>query len=105
MVAVLPVIGSLVFIFRSLGLAYQEVVIALIGAAWSARLWLPASAYCAVVIALMLLLFGLVLRAVSLEMRSKRESMRWRRFWDGGFFVCVSPAAVRPPPLASGSAL
>ena len=38
-------------------------------------------------IALMLLLFGLVLRAVSLEMRSKRESMRWRRFWDGGFFV------------------
>jgi hypothetical protein len=29
--AVLPVIGSLVFIFRSLGLAYQEVVIALLG--------------------------------------------------------------------------
>ena len=29
--AVLPVIGSLVFIFRSLGLAYQDVVIALIG--------------------------------------------------------------------------
>ncbi len=29
--AVLPVIGSLVFIFRSLGLAYQEVVIVLIG--------------------------------------------------------------------------
>jgi len=29
--AVLPVVGSLVFIFRSLGLAYQEVVIALIG--------------------------------------------------------------------------
>jgi hypothetical protein len=29
--AVLPVIGALVFIFRSLGLAYQEVVIALIG--------------------------------------------------------------------------
>jgi hypothetical protein len=29
--AVLPVINSLVFIFRSLGLAYQEVVIALIG--------------------------------------------------------------------------
>ena len=29
--AVLPVIGALVFVFRSLGLAYQEVVIALIG--------------------------------------------------------------------------
>jgi hypothetical protein len=29
--AVLPVVGSLIFIFRSLGLAYQEVVIAMIG--------------------------------------------------------------------------
>ena len=29
--AVLPVVGSLIFIFRALGLAYQEVVIALIG--------------------------------------------------------------------------
>jgi hypothetical protein len=29
--AVLPVVGALIFIFRSLGLAYQEVVIALIG--------------------------------------------------------------------------
>ena len=29
--AVLPVVGALVFVFRSLGLAYQEVVIALIG--------------------------------------------------------------------------
>ncbi len=29
--AVLPVINSLVFIFRSLGLSYQEVVIALVG--------------------------------------------------------------------------
>ena len=46
-----------------------------------------ASIFSGFYIALMLLLFGLVLRAVSLEMRSKRESMRWRRFWDGGFFV------------------
>jgi cytochrome d ubiquinol oxidase subunit II len=38
-------------------------------------------------IALMLLLLCLVLRAVSLEMRSKREAPGWRRFWDGGFFV------------------
>ncbi len=37
--------------------------------------------------ALMLLLVCLVLRAVSLEMRGKGESPRWRRFWDGGFFV------------------
>ena len=46
-----------------------------------------ASIFSGFYIALMLLLFGLVLRAVSLEMRSKRASMRWRRFWDGGFFV------------------
>ena len=38
-------------------------------------------------LALMLLLVCLVLRAVSLEMRGKGESPRWRRFWDGGFFV------------------
>ncbi len=32
--AVLPVVNSLVFVFRSLGLAYQEVGIALIGSRW-----------------------------------------------------------------------
>jgi cytochrome d ubiquinol oxidase subunit II len=36
--------------------------------------------------AFMLLLLALIFRAVSLEFRSKITSVRWRRFWDGGFF-------------------
>jgi cytochrome d ubiquinol oxidase subunit II len=36
--------------------------------------------------AFMLVLLALILRAVSLEFRSKRESPLWRRFWDGCFF-------------------
>lgn len=38
-------------------------------------------------IALMLLLAGLIARAVSLEFRSKVESAGWRSFWDGAFAV------------------
>ena len=37
--------------------------------------------------AFMLLLFALILRAVSMEFRSKREDPGWRRFWDGCFFA------------------
>lgn len=37
--------------------------------------------------AFMLLLFALILRAVSMEFRSKRESAGWCRFWDGCFFL------------------
>ncbi len=37
-------------------------------------------------IAFMLVLFALILRAVSIEFRSKLESRAWRRFWDTGFF-------------------
>jgi len=33
-----------------------------------------------------LLLVGLIFRAVSMEFRSKVESARWRRFWDWSFF-------------------
>lgn len=36
-------------------------------------------------LAFMLLLVALILRAVSIEFRSKQASPRWRRFWDGGF--------------------
>jgi len=36
---------------------------------------------------LMLLLFALILRAVSLEFRSKVQSDRWRRVWDSAFFL------------------
>lgn len=35
----------------------------------------------------MLLLFGLIFRAVSMEFRSKEKSKTWRSFWDGAFFV------------------
>ena len=38
-------------------------------------------------IALMLVLLTLILRAVSIEFRSKRASLGWRRFWDGSFFL------------------
>ncbi len=37
--------------------------------------------------AFMLLLFCLILRAVSLDFRNKTENKSWRRFWDGGFFL------------------
>jgi cytochrome bd ubiquinol oxidase subunit II len=36
--------------------------------------------------AFMLVLLALILRAVSIEFRSKMESPRWRSFWDAGFF-------------------
>lgn len=34
----------------------------------------------------MLLLFGLIFRAVAIEFRSKQESKRWRHAWDVAFF-------------------
>jgi len=36
-------------------------------------------------LALMLVLFGLILRAVSLEFRGKLDAQRWRGFWDWAF--------------------
>lgn len=38
-------------------------------------------------IAFMLLLFALIFRAVSIEFRSKMQSLGWRRIWDAGFFL------------------
>ncbi len=38
-------------------------------------------------LAFMLALLGLIVRAVSLEFRSKLQSPGWRRFWDWGFFA------------------
>ncbi len=37
--------------------------------------------------AMLLILFGLILRGVSLEFRSKGDSPGWKAFWDAGFFV------------------
>ncbi|MCC7388787.1 MAG: cytochrome d ubiquinol oxidase subunit II [Phycisphaerales bacterium] len=45
-------------------------------------------------IAFMLLLFALILRAVSLEFRSKAEHKLWRGVWDTGFFASSLLAAV-----------
>src|SRR3954451_14929322 len=44
--------------------------------------------------AFMLLLFALILRAVSIEFRSKIQSRTWRRFWDYGFTVSSLLAAL-----------
>lgn len=38
-------------------------------------------------IAFMAVLFALILRAVSIEFRSKMQSPAWRRVWDFGFFL------------------
>jgi len=45
-------------------------------------------------IAFMAVLFALILRAVSLEFRSKMEPSAWRSFWDGGFFLASLLAAL-----------
>jgi cytochrome d ubiquinol oxidase subunit II len=45
-------------------------------------------------VAFMLVLFALILRAVSIEFRGKRASARWRRFWDAGFFASSLLAAL-----------
>ena len=42
----------------------------------------------------MMVLFALILRAVSLEFRSKIQSPRWRGFWDFGFFLASFLAAL-----------
>jgi len=38
-------------------------------------------------LAVMLLLFALILRAVSIEFRNHVEDARWLRFWDGAFWL------------------
>ena len=38
-------------------------------------------------IAFMLVLFALILRAISIEFRGKIQSRTWRSFWDYGFFT------------------
>ncbi|MFI4897667.1 MAG: cytochrome d ubiquinol oxidase subunit II [Phycisphaerales bacterium JB059] len=45
-----------------------------------------ATVFSAFYVAFMLLLFALILRAVSLEFRSKTHHRTWRRIWDLGFF-------------------
>ena len=45
-------------------------------------------------VAFMLVLLALILRAVSLEFRSKMQSAAWRRVWDFGFFFSSGLASL-----------
>lgn len=46
-----------------------------------------ATAFSGFYLALMLLLVGLIFRAVAIEFRSKRKSPTWRNFWDVSFSI------------------
>jgi len=55
------------------------------GALFAAFPEVYATAFSGFYMAMMLLLFALIFRAVAIEFRSKRESKTWRRAWDFGF--------------------
>jgi cytochrome bd ubiquinol oxidase subunit II len=57
------------------------------GAMFAAFPELYATVFSGFYAAFMLVLFSLILRAISLEFRGKRQSVAWKRLWDGGFFV------------------
>jgi len=57
------------------------------GAMFAAFPEVYASAFSGFYMAFMLLLFGLIFRAVAIEFRSKRPGTAWRRFWDVSFSV------------------
>ncbi len=55
------------------------------GALFAAFPEVYATAFSGFYVAFMLLLFGLIFRAVAIEFRSKRENPRWRQLWDVSF--------------------
>lgn len=57
------------------------------GALFAAFPEVYATSFSGFYLAMMLLLFALIFRAVAIEFRSKRESKRWRQVWDIGFSV------------------
>lgn len=57
------------------------------GALFAAFPHVYATVFSGFYLALMLVLFALIFRAVSFEFRSKVEDPRWRKAWDGAFFV------------------
>jgi cytochrome d ubiquinol oxidase subunit II len=57
------------------------------GALFAAFPEVYATAFSGFYLAFMLLLGGLIFRAVAIEFRSKRESPGWRQFWDVSFSV------------------
>lgn len=70
------------------------------GALFAAFPQVYATVFSGLYLALMLLLAGLIFRAVSLEFRSKEDAPAWRRFWDRAF--CVGSAL---PALLFGVAI
>ena len=57
------------------------------GALFAAFPHVYATVFSAMYLPLMLVLFGLILRAVSIKFRSMEEAPAWRRKWDAAFFV------------------
>jgi cytochrome d ubiquinol oxidase subunit II len=57
------------------------------GALFAAFYQAYATAFSAFYVPFMLLLYALIFRAVSIEFRSKRQSPRWRKFFDFTFFL------------------
>lgn len=57
------------------------------GALFAAFPEVYATAFSGFYMAFMLLLFGLIFRAVAIDFRSKREGKAWRQFWDISFSV------------------
>lgn len=64
------------------------------GALFAAFPEVYATAFSGFYTAFILLLFMLIFRAVSIDVRSKQESPRWRSFWDGAFSVSSIAAAL-----------
>lgn len=63
------------------------------GAVFAAFPKVYATVFSGFYLALMLVLFALIFRAVSLEFRNHSESEGWRKFWDGAFaFGSIIPA-------------
>jgi cytochrome bd ubiquinol oxidase subunit II len=57
------------------------------GALFAAFPLVYATVFSGFYLALMLLLLGLILRAVAMEFRHQISDPRWLRFWDGAFFL------------------
>jgi len=57
------------------------------GAVFAAFPMVYAAVFSGLYLALMLVLFALIFRAVSLEFRNQSDSAAWKRFWDGGFAI------------------
>jgi cytochrome d ubiquinol oxidase subunit II len=64
------------------------------GALFAAFPEVYATAFSGLYLALMLFLFALIARAVSIEFRGQRASARWQRFWDVGFSAGSAVAAL-----------